>query len=309
MQTSDKCPSSSAHVRVLLATFNGVRWLDEQLQSIVWQRGVRVSIVASDDRSDDGTAGLLDAWAGRAPLYCLPTKDIRMGNANQNFLRLIRDTPLDDAEYFALSDQDDIWLEDKLQHAVASLTAGADAYSSNVCAFWPDGRAAVLDKAQPQRPFDHVFESSGPGCTFVFPRHRFEQLQAWVTAHHADLVSLKVHDWLIYAHARERGWSWHIDPSIGLRYRQHGGNEAGANIGLKAIRVRLRRIQSGLFRQEALAIADAIGAEHQVILRLRRFSAVDRLWLAWHADDLRRRRRDQWTLRAFLLLMPRTGGD
>jgi hypothetical protein len=82
-----------------------------------------------------------------------------MGNANRNFQYLVREAPIGQADYVALSDHDDIWLPDKLRRAVDTLTAtGADAYSSDVLAFWPDGREQPVVKSQPQRRY-----GPGPG--------------------------------------------------------------------------------------------------------------------------------------------------
>jgi rhamnosyltransferase len=289
---------------VLLATHNAATWLDEQIQSIVAQQDARISIVASDDTSSDATISILEKWQSSGILQLLPALKHRMGNANRNFLRLIRDTPVGDADYFALSDHDDIWCPAKLCRAADVLgKLKADAYSSNVTAFWPDGRTAYLDKAQPQQAFDHLFESAGPGCTFVFTRQRFMELQQWVQSRHDELARLKVHDWLIYAYARERHWLWHIDTYSGLKYRQHGNNEAGANLGGNAARIRFERIKSGRFRAEALAIADAIEAKNEIVTRLRRFSTVDRIWLVLHARQMRRRVRDQLMMMFFFLVM------
>ena len=122
-------------VRVLLTTFDGERWLEEQLASLRAQVRVEVSVVASDDSSTDRTPAILEAAAKAGGLAVLPKLPERFGNAHRNFMRLIRDTPLDDAEYFALSDQDDIWLPEKLARAVEVLRGtGADVYGSNVTA-------------------------------------------------------------------------------------------------------------------------------------------------------------------------------
>lgn len=296
------------HVRVLLATHNAAEWLDEQIESIAAQKNVDISIAASDDMSGDATLAILERWQNSGILQILPILKQRMGNANRNFLRLIRDTPAENSDYFSLSDHDDIWFPTKLRRATDILNGlKADAYSSNVTAFWPDGRCAYLDKAQPQQPFDHLFESAGPGCTFVFTRRRFIELQQWVRSRHDELARLKVHDWLLYAYAREKNWRWHIDDFSGLKYRQHANNEAGANLGRNAARVRFERIRSGRFRHEALAIADAVGAQNEIVRRLRRFSVMDRLWLMLHARQMRRRTRDQWMMRFFFLVM--SGGN
>lgn len=293
-------------VAVLLATFNAEPWLQEQLDSIASQRSVRTIMYASDDRSSDGTVAQLEKAAAFVRLHLLSTLPHRSGNANRNFLRLIRDCPLDQAQYFALADHDDVWLPGKLQRAIEQLAlTGADAYSSNVTAVWADGRQKLLVKSDPQRRFDHLFESAGPGCTFVFPRRTFERLQDWVRQDFAKLQSVKVHDWLIYAHARQNHWHWHIDAESTLRYRQHALNEIGANAGAYAALQRWRQIRSGDYRRDVLAIAQAVGDDSIVTRALSRLQWADRLRLAALANQCRRKSADRLLLALFFLLMPK----
>lgn len=300
-------PDTVPHVRVLLATHDGERWLGEQLASLAQQRGVRVSVVASDDASSDTTRALLEAAAAHDDDFTvLPDAAQRFGNAHRNFMRLIRDTPLDDAEFFALCDQDDLWLPHKLLRAMDRLATGsAQAYGANCTAFWPDGRRKLLVKSQPQRRWDHLFESAGPGCSFVFTRTAFVELQRWVVAQWAPLDAVKVHDWLIYAYAREHGWRWVIDDASVLLYRQHERNEAGANTGLRGALPRLRNIAQGRFRRDALAIGAVVDARREVLDRLERLAPVDRVWLALHARQCRRAFKDVLALAAAFLVMPR----
>ena len=293
-------------VRVLLATFNGDRWLEEQIASLRAQAGVRVSVIASDDGSTDRTVAILEAAASPDTFVVLPKSATRFGNAHRNFMRLVRDAPLEDADWFAFSDQDDLWLPDKLRHAIGVLAAtGADAYGADVTAFWPDGRRRLLVKSQPQRRFDHVFESAGPGCTFVFRRPAFIELQRWVSTHFEALQGVKVHDWLVYAYAREHGWRWIIDDVPLLLYRQHERNEAGANTGWRGALPRLRNVAQGRFRRDALAIGELVGVQAEVLDRLRRMAFADRLWLARHAREFRRSSRDAAVLALLFLAMPR----
>ena len=292
--------------RILLATYNGDRWLEEQLASLTRQTGVSVSIVASDDASTDGTRALLEAASRSGALTLLPLFSKKFGNANRNFLRLIRDTPLDEVEYFSLSDQDDIWQPDKLARASKLLSeTGADVYSSNVTAFWEDGRQKVLWKSQPQQAFDHLFESAGPGCTFVFRRAVFIELQDWVRSNFDSLWRIKVHDWLIYSYARERGWRWIIDPSSTLLYRQPERNEAGANAGWRAAIPRIGNILRGQFRRDVLAIGAATGSRAPLLARLARMNWGDRWYLALHVRQYRRAWRDRLLLAALFLVMPK----
>ena len=294
-------------VLVLLATYNGERWLDEQLASLFAQQGVDIAVVASDDRSVDGSLAVLHRWAAERELHCLAPPLTRLGSANRNFLRLIRDADPETFTHVALADQDDIWSADKCLRAVTTIAErGADAYSSDVVAFWPDGRHKRLRKSQPPRTYDHLFESAGPGCTFVFRREAFVRLQRWVAANFERLQAVKVHDWLIYAFARTNQWTWFIDTQTNVMYRQHGGNEIGANAGPRAVVRRIRAVLSGAFRHDVLAIAAAVDDRSWVAAALRRFAPLDRIRLALHFRQLRRRLRDQALLAVLLLVMRRT---
>jgi rhamnosyltransferase len=309
MPRSDLHHESTPRVCVLLATHNCERWLEEQLSSIYRQQGVCVSVVASDDASTDATPLVLRRFSDQYALDVLPSTAKRFGNANRNFLRLISDAEAGDAEYVALSDHDDVWFEHKLSNAVARIEELAlDAYSSDVIAFWPDGRRKVIEKSRPQRRFDHLFESAGPGCTFVLRRDRFEELRGWVCSQWAALQSVKVHDWLIYAYARTQGWRWFIDPRPGLKYRQHASNELGANAGVTAAWRRLRQTRDGEYRQDILAIAEAVKDQSPLVRRLKRLRLGDRLWLAFRAGHCRRRRSEALALALMFLAMAKSEG-
>ena len=119
--STEPAPATTPRVLVLLATFNGARWLDEQLDSIIAQQGAQVTILAADDGSTDGTAALVErrtaAWLA-APV--LAPSGHQLGAAG-NFLRLLREAPLTGFDFVALADQDDIWLPGRLARAVQHL--------------------------------------------------------------------------------------------------------------------------------------------------------------------------------------------
>jgi len=302
----DSFAAKLPHVRVLLATYNGERWLDEQLESTVRQQGVRVTVAASDDTSSDGTVELLQRWASKESIEILPASASRFGSAHRNFLRLIRDAEPGDADFFALADQDDIWLPGKLLRAVECLcSTAAQGYSGNVTAFWPDGSRQLIDKAQPQRSLDHLFGSPGPGCTFVLPRPAFLQLKAFITEQFDRLQTIWVHDWLIYAFVRSSGGRWHIDSRPLMLYRQHGRNEIGVNAGWRAAMNRWKLVRSGAYRRDILAIADATGVANTVVDSLRRLNLADRVALILRARAFRRRLSECLILAVLLLVMPR----
>jgi rhamnosyltransferase len=274
---------------VLLATYNGDCWLHEQLSTIYDQKNVSVRVVASDDKSTDNTLLILKYWAEYRGLEQLPSIKQRQGSANRNFLRLIRDVDIGFSEFIALADQDDIWYPDKLSRAISCLKAtGADAYSSNIEAFWSDGRVCVIRKSHSMKAWDYLFSSPGPGCTFVFQRSAFLNLRAWVRKNFEELSKLWVHDWIFYAYLRSVGYRWLIDDHVSISYRQHASNEIGANIGLLALKNRLEYIRSGKYRNNVLSVSRLVGAPTKLVQALERMSLRDRLWLLSHAYQFRR---------------------
>ena len=297
---------SLPRVMVLLATHNGEAWLDAQLESLYAQTGVCVNVVANDDQSFDGTPEILDKWGQSHGLVQIQGSGKKQGSANRNFMQLLGCAAVGDADYVALSDQDDIWNSDKLLRAVTQMQAvGAVAYSGNVEAFWPQGRTRIIYKSQPQKVLDHIFSSPGPGCTFVFTRALFLQIQTWVSEHCKLLSDLWVHDWIIYAYVRGQGYEWLIDDYVSLRYRQHGTNDIGANDGLKAIRQRLKRVRSGKYQQDLLAIACLAQAPMRLVQALERLAWHDRLWLISRGYQFRRRFKEVLALMLIFVVIKR----
>lgn len=304
MNSNEPAPGETPRVLVLLATFNGARWLDEQLDSIFNQPQVRVTVLAADDGSSDGTVALVQRRAeSDCAIQLLPAAGSRLGAAG-NFLRLLREAPLDGVDFVALADQDDIWQPARLARAAEQMaSSGASGYSSDATAFWPDGRRRRLGKAYPQRAFDYLFEPAGPGCTYVFTAALARALQLELHREPARFEDIGYHDWLIYAFARTHNFRWAIDPMPGVLYRQHGRNELGANFGLGGVNRRWGRLTSGWFRRQVLQIASFWPGEHdKVVGHLRRLAWHDRLWLVQRVGLLRRRPRDQLALAAMLLL-------
>jgi rhamnosyltransferase len=217
----------------------------------------------------------------------------RFGGAAANFFRLLAEAPLSGFELVALSDQDDHWLPHKLERAAQQLCARrCEAYSSNVIAYWPDGRACLLHKAQPQVAYDHFFEAAGPGCTYVFTAALASKVQAQVRQQRQALASVTLHDWYLYAFIRSTGHSWFIDAKPGLRYRQHGGNAVGANVGRASSIARYRRIREGWWFGQVRLIARLVHCPEPLHRQLNN-GRNGLLWLAAHAGQCRRRPRDR----------------
>ncbi|WP_116828987.1 glycosyltransferase family 2 protein [Pseudomonas syringae] len=281
-------------VAVLLAAYNGMAWIEAQLDSILKQTNVCVSVFISVDTSTDGTeACCADCAQHHASISLLPPAG-RFGGASRNFFRLIRDVDFSTFDYVAFSDQDDIWHPDKLQRAVAALAPGHhDAYSSNVTAFWPDGQRVLLDKAQPQVQWDYLFEAAGPGCTYVMNRRLADAFKSSLLSHWDAAQAVSLHDWYCYAFARSHGFRWLIDPVPGMDYRQHANNQVGANTGLASLISRLKKIADGWWAEQVVLIGQLIGDSQLHPAGKHVSTRLSFLKLAFKAAQCRRRPRDK----------------
>lgn len=232
-------------VCVLLAAYNGEKYIREQILSVLNQ-SESCDIFVSVDLSSDDTNNIVNDLAGKHKNINILPYGERYGSAGQNFFRLLLDVDFSGYDYIAFSDQDDIWYQSKLERAVAKINEMCvDGYSSNVTAFWQSGREKLIKKDYPQVDFDYVFESPGPGCTFVMTKKLAVAIKRSLYEKRTAVVKLWLHDWYCYAFARSRGFDWFIDGVPSMAYRQHTGNEVGANFGFKSFIIRVKSIIFG----------------------------------------------------------------
>ena len=225
-------------VQVLLATYNGRRYLPELLDSVFGQREVDVDVLARDDGSDDGTWELLADAASRRPLVAHAGS--RLGVVPGYFWLLERASP--SADYIALADQDDVWLPDKLSRAITLLGDPDDAtpamYCSRLTLVSADLRVLAPSDGAPRGPsFENsLVQNIAPGCTIVLNR-----------AAHAELLrglptTAAMHDWWIYQVISGLGRVVYDDESR-ILYRQHRDNVVGAaHTWLGGVTIRARRL-------------------------------------------------------------------
>ncbi len=276
-------------VCILLATYNGENWLHEQLDSIFAQKDCHIEIFVNDDGSNDATIEIISQHPRSTDITVTNHAN---GGAGQNFLYLMKNTDISQFDYVAFCDQDDIWMEEKLSRAMQQMaTHMADAYSSNVTAFWSDGERKLIVKSQPQRLYDYMFESAGPGCTFVFHKQTALAFQTFLqqcSIHKLSEVTL--HDWLAYSWVRGTGRKWHIDDYSSLDYRQHDNNVLGASRNKTALKKRLQMVNDGWYFGLARLNAELIGHDNKPAKYLRHGGFFNLLHVLIHAPQLRRRR-------------------
>lgn len=300
---AEKRPLLAPRIAVCLAAFNGIRFIEEQIQTILQQENVDVRLFISVDESTDDTLGLCRIIAAEnASVILLPYVG-RFGGAAKNFFRLIRDVDFSGFDYVSLADQDDVWLLDKLWVAHECLMFGGfSAYSGNVTAFWPDGSQLLINKAQSQRKYDFLFEAAGPGCTYVLKVAEALVLKTFLEKNWVAANEVSLHDWLLYAWFRANALQWYIDKIPKVLYRQHSSNQVGANKGVKAMWGRLKLLGSGWYRNEIGKIASLVYlSTDNMPPAIRRDGAVSRRFLLANASEVRRRLRDRFFF--FVLVM------
>jgi rhamnosyltransferase len=278
-----------------MAAYNGMKWIEEQVHSILLQEGVEVHLFVSVDASSDGTYDWCSRLAAEDRRITVLPEGAKFGGAARNFFHLIRSVDFSSYHYVSLADQDDIWHQGKLKVAAAQMTSGEfSGYSSNVLAFWPDGRQLLINKAQRQRKYDFLFEAAGPGCTYVLAVTKALEFKKFLLTNWMQANEVALHDWLIYAWFRMNGYGWYIDVVPQVSYRQHGNNQVGANQGVKAILNRVKMLRSGWYRVEIGKIAFLIDTQHKLPQKMiRKDGAISRLFLVKNIFEVRRRLRDQ----------------
>jgi len=248
--------TSRPKIAVLMATYNGIDWLQDQIHSILSQEFVAITLFISDDGSSDGTREYIERLSLLDRRIILLPQSRPTGSAGRNFYRLILDVDINSFDFVAFSDQDDIWNLDKLSYQINLIkTSGSDAVSSNVIAFWENGIERLIVKSQSQKKYDFIFESAGPGCSFLLKPWIIKCVRDLLINEESKASLVELHDWLIYATARSLKANWIIASKPLLKYRQHQSNVMGANIGFFAKYERFLDVKRGWYRTEIIKIS------------------------------------------------------
>jgi rhamnosyltransferase len=300
--------SKNIRVAIFMATYNGIHWVEQQVHSLLNQRDVDVKIFISDDCSIDGTYEYLSLIEKDSTRVLVLPRIPRIGSAGGNFYRLVKDVDIKNFDYVAFADQDDIWNLDKLSRHIQLIKKNnAEAVSSNVLAFWPDGQQKLIVKSQSQKNYDFLFESAGPGCSFLMTPWLINQVKSELD-NNEFTHKVAMHDWLTYAICRAHGKKWIIDPFPSLLYRQHKNNVIGANARFKGLISRLKKIKCGWYRHQVTLISKIVASIspdpnlHKLERIIQFKSARDQFRLIPFAVEGRRKRIDRFVLIISIIL-------
>ena len=238
---------ANAEIAILMCTYNGERFLSEQLASFVWQSHGNWKLWISDDGSSDRTLKIAEEFAKRYPdrlggIFQGPSQ-----NHAANFLSLVSRSEIQ-ADYYAFSDQDDIWHEDKLERSLQFLGGQNAEIPMLYC-----GRTRIVDEQNQEVGLSPLFskkpsfanalvQSIGGGNTMVFNNRTRELLRI------AGPNLAVTHDWWAYIVVSGCGGLVFYDREPALRYRQHSNNVIGVNSSWSGRIARFRMLLNGRFR-------------------------------------------------------------
>lgn len=216
---------------VLLSTYNGENYIEEQLDSLIKQEGVQLHILIRDDGSKDSTTNIVNRFTAQFPNIISLIKATNLG-AKASFFELIKAAAEEylNFEYYAFCDQDDVWLPGKLHRAVSTIcklhqqlplmycssTQMVDMSLSNL-KIWPSPPKRNLGM------YNALVENVAVGCTTVLNK---EALRMIASSTPAEVSRIIMHDWWAYLCVSAFG-KVIFDYQPLILYRQHSNNVLG----------------------------------------------------------------------------------
>lgn len=258
------CPArkqeQGQHVAILMSTFNGESFLQEQLDSLYQQTHTNWTIHASDDGSSDGTLDVLRQNRQRTGVERLSVRQGPARGFSENFLSLLRADDIS-AQYFAFCDQDDIWAPRKLEYALKWLSSVPEATPALYCS-----RTRLVDESSNPIGFSPLFrrppsfsnalvQSIAGGNTMVMNEAARKLLGR--TPPHTTIIS---HDWWAYLLVTGCGGAVFYESTPQVDYRQHGQNLMGSNTRLRDRLARLNKMFDGTFKAWNSANIEALAS-------------------------------------------------
>lgn len=231
-------PDGTPRILIVMAVYNGARFLQAQLDSLAAQTDPDWDLLVSDDGSSDQSRAILEQaranWSTGAPAHRVMLLEGPRTGLVGNFFHLLAHLPPGTA-LAALADQDDVWLPEKLakaRAALARLPAGQPALycaGSMICDadLRPLRRSPVFRRPPSFR--NALVQSVGGGNTMMLNAAAIDIVRAAV----AEAGTAAVHDWWLYQVITACGGTILRDPAAVLHYRQHGANAIGANTTMR----------------------------------------------------------------------------
>jgi glycosyltransferase involved in cell wall biosynthesis len=254
---------------VMMSTFNGEKYLHEQLCSILEQLPDNGELWIRDDGSSDRTVAIIRD-VGDARIHLLEESNIGFA---RSFLELMRSVP-NERDMYMLADQDDVWLPGKIErawHVVGQNSGAPFLYCTGTQLVDENLRFLGVSSWFPNSvSFLNAFtENLVTGCTIAM---NYDLLELATPKRGGEKIAF--HDWWLYVVAVAFG-SVFYDRVPTILYRQHAGNYIGKGVGLsryaKMLTYLLRenwlRALNGLVEAFFMEYAERLSPSHLQVLR------------------------------------------
>ena len=239
--------TSNPHIAILMATWNGAKFVSEQLDSFTNQIHQNWSLWVSDDGSSDNTQNLILDFKKRQP-----DKQIKLVNGPKNglvrnFMSLLA-YPDEHVDMVAFADQGDVWLPTKLQRSIARLPNQTDTpalYGARTIIADAHKNTTGMSPLFTREPSfgNALVQSLAGGNTMLINRPALDLIRT------AGLdIDVVAHDWWMYQLISGAGGTVYYDVQPTLLYRQHAGNAIGSNANYRAQLNRINGVLRNRFR-------------------------------------------------------------
>ncbi|WP_270661577.1 glycosyltransferase family 2 protein [Thomasclavelia ramosa] len=216
-------------IDILLATYNGEKYLADQIESIENQTYKNFRILVRDDGSTDNTMGIIEKYTSKYDNIFLIKDNISCKSAKRNFFELMKHST---ADYIMFCDQDDIWLENKIEIMYNKMILSEKIYMDSPILV-ASNQTVVDYKLQKMHRMSMKYDETRlklnhllvdnviPGCTMMFNKKLLTNIK------YINMDDIIMHDWWIVLNAICFGKIVILNDELML-YRQHSNNESGA---------------------------------------------------------------------------------
>lgn len=232
---------------IFLASYNGSKFINEQIESIKNQSYKNWKLIASDDASNDATVEILKHFQLQFGSDKFLIKTGPQKGHCQNFLSMTC-ADIAKTKYYAYCDQDDIWMPDKIERAIKYIDTIPSCVPALYCS-----RTLCIDEQSKPLHLSSLFNKTpdfknalvqniAGGNTMVFNNAARELIKK------AGLTNVPAHDWWTYLLVTGCGGEVYYDPVPSILYRQHEENQVGDNSSLSAHILRLKMLLKGNYK-------------------------------------------------------------
>lgn len=248
---------STDKIAILMATYNGEKYICQQIDSILSQTCKDWELYIHDDGSTDNTIAAVESYVEKYPnkIHLIDGKST--GGAKYNFFYLFGQV---EAPYYMTCDQDDVWLDKKIELTYDKMLT-IENKADVPCLVYTELRVVdselntIADTMSGYQSLDchkrtinqFILQNSVTGCTMMVNRALRDKMLR-IT----DIDNTIMHDWWAALVAAQFGKTAFIDEPT-ILYRQHGDNSLGA-LGINKLSYIVRRVWQKKQIQESLRL-------------------------------------------------------